>query len=185
MKKPSFIPHMSLVITCVLLFSACAPRYCKEQVEMNKTLETFGKNSAKTHGMKFLFVGDATDSQGVRYCIALQCSKPTQLDEGRQFAMNFFNEFYTMLTHDQSVTIFNQSCRQDDPHFPETIAIEKMGFRIGYWDENTERYKPPYLAQILFADKTFHYYEADPKTQELRLIFKESLDDAQKIQNEN
>jgi hypothetical protein len=45
------------------------------------------------------------------------------------------------------------------------------------------RPKPPYIAQILFQNCHFYFYEADPTTQALRLIFKESYENVVRFKN--
>ena len=51
---------------------------------------------------------------------------------------------------------------------PSALNPTFFGFRVGFWDKNTDRPQPPYIAQILAGDGWVSFYLADPKTQALQ-----------------
>jgi hypothetical protein len=57
-------------------------------------------------------------------------------------------------------------------------------YRIVFWDKEMDRPKPPYIAEILFQDSHFYFYDADPQTQELRLVLKAPYEQVIAYRNE-
>ena len=62
--------------------------------------------------------------------------------------------------------------------YTEQVNMNQIGFKIAYWDKNVERPQAPHLAEIRFIGRILYYYEADPKTQALRLVLQEPYDEA-------
>lgn len=155
----------------------------KTQV-MLKVVDSFGEELAKKNDMFFHGVGNITDNRNIQYGLIFHDFHKLTLDEGRIFATTLFNEFFGKLSTNFIIDDYNTYLREYSKKCTGTqllgpkILPEQAGFYITYWDENMDRLQKPYLAQILFCDGAFHYYEADPQTQLPVLVFKESLAEA-------
>lgn len=177
------IPTRTFGALGLLLFalSACQPRHPEvachgipEEVALDTSLDKFGQATAQKYGMRFLFVGKVEDNVLARYSLAFLCPKECSLAEGQQLAANVSRDFWEMLQHDQSVKEHFELVRDrmfNSKH--EKVEMMRAAFRIGFWNEEVNRPKPPFLAEILLNDNMFSYYEADPETQALRLVLQE------------
>ncbi len=58
--------------------------------------------------------------------------------------------------------------KKENSKWDTDINSSKLGFKIGFWNENVDRPLAPYLAHILVADRTVKYYYADSNTQALQ-----------------
>ena len=165
------------------------PKYLggDEFVGMCWTLDEYGTQVAKKEDMQFYLVSNVTSSTEPNpdYFLAFFDSHTKTLPEGRILASSLAQDFWKMVTTSPEV-----QCYQDDNRkfyinnsyykdiFTEKANMNQVGFKIAYWDKNVERPQAPYLAEIRFIGGVLHYYEADPQTQALHLIFQESYDQA-------
>ena len=116
----------------------------------------------------------------------MNSSEKMGLNEGRRSATDLLAAFITMLRTDKRIQTYLTST-DNDPYYQgrpgvrpkiNVRGINNIGLRIDFWDENVDRIMPPYLAQIIFEGGNFYYYEGDPETLELKLISKESYQEA-------
>jgi len=150
----------------------------RAEVAMHYALEEYGREVATAHDMQFLIAGDTTDDKGIIYCLTFRSGATMRLEKGRLFAARQVKDFLKMLQTSPEVKAFNALLRKENPTFAEEAQIANVGYKIVFWDKSTKRVQKPYLAQILFSNKTFYFYRTDPKTQKLELIFKEAYVDA-------
>ena len=178
--------RISLTITLIALsffVSSCtAPKYCgtKEDREIAYTIEDFGKSRARAFGMHFLLVGKATFGENTRNCVAFTDSRNISLPDGRNLAVALAQQFVALNKTDALIQQDFSKAYSGYSKRKETLdqyIINHLGFRIAYWDAEMNRPKAPHLAEIQFYDGEIHYYEADPQTQALQLVFKETYDD--------
>lgn len=170
-------------------FEELAERYqqytgpAKTQV-MLRVVDSFGEELAKKNDLIFHGVGNITGNQNIQYGLIFHDFHKLTVDEGRIFAITLFNEFFDKLQNNSIIHNYNTYLQEYYKKIKSTQLIgpeilpEQAGFYITYWNENMDRLQKPYLAQILFSDGIFHYYEADPQTQLPVLVFKESLAEA-------
>ncbi|MDB6081583.1 MAG: hypothetical protein JWO53_855 [Chlamydiia bacterium] len=103
------------------------------------------------------------------------------LEQARVFAANIFGTFFDKLKTNTGVKAYNDflvesfSGRKDVPTVGPEVMISQAGLQVTFWDENMDRIQKPCVAQILIHDGICSYYEADPQTQKLQLIFKEPV----------
>ncbi len=145
----------------------------RAEVAMHYALEEYGRQTAKANDMQFLIAGDTTDDKGITYCLTFRTQQTMRLEKGRLFATRQVQDFLTMLQACPEVKTFNAFVKKQ-----QMAQIENVGYKIVFWDDSTKRVQKPYIAQILFSNKTFYFYRTDPKTQKLELIFKEAYVDA-------
>lgn len=162
-----------------------------EERAMSWELDSYASKLAQTYGMKFHRVGDTTEDQESDYFISFQDQHRITLEEGKIFAATFAENFLHKLRTDPIVLKYHEKTQNQrkkmryPPFISDEIVPRQMGFQIGYWDENVERPQKPYLAQILFVGGIFYFYEADPKTQALQLVYEESYEEALAYRNKN
>lgn len=166
-----------LVLSCLIGCCSCGRAKYKsgwpEENAVSYAIDDFGVQEAKRYGLKMLFVGNVTDSWDVHYCVTFLCDRAMRLEEGKKLARPILDDFYQMLTKEPKVRRYALrylAYKGDDerPRLTDTVAL-----KIAFWDKDVNRPKPPHLAQILFVNNTFYYYDADPHTQELRLMHQE------------
>jgi hypothetical protein len=148
------------------------------------------KRLGKKYDLDLIRIGDFTDSKQYHYYSASFVSdRKFSLQEGRILAAWVFDDFYNILKTDKTVKDYHRRLLEEHPHGaisspqPDDIDPKEACFKIVFWDDNIDRIMPPHLAQILLLDGVFSYYEADPKTQELRLILKEPYEETLAFRN--
>lgn len=148
-----------------------------EDVIATRSLTAFGRVLANEYGMKFLFVGDVTDNppdkSTVYYCLNFSSPKKMNLEEGQAFARSIAQKFEEWLQKDGSVKRQFDALRRIGVPVEERPSLARAAFRIDFWDEQVDRQMPPFLAEVFFVQGTISYYQAEPETQELRLVLKE------------
>ena len=158
-----------------------------EFVNMCWTLDAYGIEVAKKEGMQFYLVSNVTSSTepDPDYFLAFFDSHSKTLPEGRILASSLAQDLWKKVTTSPEVQCYQDDNRKfyaNNPYykniFTEKANMNQVGFKIAYWDKNVERPQAPYLAEIRFIGGVLHYYEADPQTQALRLIFQELYDQA-------
>jgi hypothetical protein len=157
---------------------------------LNWELDAFGHEIAKQYGMKFHKVGSILESRFAYYGLIFQdFHHLITLDEARIMATTVIENFWKKLQNNP-VVLKNIEARNEEviryngkTILPNTAQFNDVALRIDFWDENVERPSSPYIAQIIFSEGLFYYYEADPKTQELKLVFKEPYEEALTFRN--
>jgi hypothetical protein len=97
----------------------------------------------------------------------------------RVLALSFTKAYLSeLLSNKYTLAWYGQKQKRYPKYFPEKLSLKNVGIRIAFWDQNVERPKAPYLAEIDFYENTFRYYEADPQTQALKLVLEESYEKA-------
>jgi hypothetical protein len=181
-RRAHAIEYISYFLLFLSLTTACtSPKYTSENyqdIDLLWAMDDYGERFAKSHGMKFLYLGDVTGTQRSFYCIALLDNRPTTIEQGKKFAIYLLRDFANMMHTDGAVLNCFKFYKKMSPEKPLKLPLKKIGFKITYWDNDMNRFKPPYLAEIIFAEGVCYYYEADPVSQKKRLVFKESYEDA-------
>jgi hypothetical protein len=99
------------------------------------------------------------------------------LADGQQLAKSLVKQFWQMLQKDPIVHKHIEFYQKRGIPNANGIALERAAFRIGFWDAEVNRPKAPFLAEILYLNRVIYYYEADPITQEIHLVYKEDYDE--------
>jgi hypothetical protein len=160
----------------------------KTHKAMAWALDKFGCQVAKKYQLQFFRIGDFTDVRPYHYySFSFTSDKKTILEEGRILGATLFEEIRNALYTTPEIDAYRHWYHEDfhkTTPFNPTPELEQMCFKVVFWDENVDRMMPPHLAQILQLDGVFSYYEADPKTQELHLVFQEPYEEAIAFKNQ-
>ncbi len=102
---------------------------------------------------------------GMIWAINLVDHKQLTLDEARVEILSVFDN-YKQLTVDnpnfmKTYQVYTET--NGDPLFNET----KIGIKLAFWDENVDRPRPPYVAQIRVAKGEIKYFFVADETQRL------------------
>jgi len=179
----------SLCIGCLCVFSSCASRYdhTKSYRASTDALEYFGQISSKQYGLRFAaeatYIGPNNEVNFMSY----SSTKDMKLDQGRMLAIRLANDYtaYNLSNLALRKPFIEAYAKSSRTLSFENFAFKQLGFRISFGNIDGKRPELPYLAEIQLRDKTFYYYEANPETQALELIFEESYDDAIIFKNAN
>ena len=144
--------------------------------------DRYAREVGKAKGLELLVVGNVTDAMGIAYCLMMRSAKSMTYDEARPFAIGLVEDFWQMLHKIPEVQGYmDLRVRESRDSYTRELSLKNVGYRLTFWDKEVNRPLPPYVAEVLFVAGTFYYYEADPKTQALRLIHKESYDEAMRF----
>jgi hypothetical protein len=101
------------------------------------------------------------------------------IQSGRALAVTFIKDYLNEMQNNRDTATWYACERENWPsRYSGKLSPKYIGVRIAFWDENVERPKAPYLAEIDFYEDKFLYYEADPKTQALKLVHEETYEEA-------
>jgi len=157
----------------------CGPDYQKKMVW---ALDKFGCKLAQKHQLQFFRVGDFSDVTPYHYyAFSFTSDKSRTLEEGRVLGATLFEEIRQAIYTLPEVEVHRKTTHEKfdkNTPYPPTPDLRDLCFKVVFWDENVDRIMPPRLAQILLFEKVLSYYEADPKTQELRLVYQEPFEEA-------
>ncbi len=113
------------------------------------------------------------------YGIWVTAKTDETVKSGRENAVKFLQDYLKEIQANKETTkYFEYNCIARPSKYSGKISLKNVGFRIAYWNDQVERPKAPFLSEIDFYDNTFRYYEADPKTQALKLVLEESYEKA-------
>lgn len=183
---PELQPHSSLTGLPEKMFYKSSERRREEYSgpsesrEMQKVVDKFGEELAKKNDLVFHCVGSTTDNRNTWYSIIFHDFHRRTIDEGRSLAANLFEEFFSQLPNNLVIQKYIKHLTESKPylHMGPDVLPEQVGFQITSWDEKMDRIQKPYLSQIVLDGGVFYYYETNPNTQELQLVFQESLAEA-------
>ncbi len=153
------------------------PQY---EADLYQMVDDYATAYCKKNNTQLIDVGDFTNpSKHLWFGVWLTCGDAEDLQRGRTRAIAFVKDFSSTLQQSKVANeYFQQSKRNHRSETVDSINPNLFGVKIAYWDKNVNRPQPPYLAEVTYCRGTFYYYQADPKTQALNLIFKESYEDA-------
>jgi len=150
-----------------------------EREPCRASMTKWGQAEARASQMTFFMNENVTDSPDVLFCLSFLDDHKKTLDEAKAFVRGFFARYVAFLETDPAVLAYCQSLNTfNSAWFPSTKPREGMiAFKIAYWDKEMNRYPSPYISEVVFAERTFFYYDADPATGELHLVLKERYKD--------
>ena len=168
------------VFSCIL--KLCENKYSGPQYEADlyQMIDDYAVAYGKNNNTELIHVGNfAYSSNSIRFGMWLRCYAAEELQQGRNRAITLACDFYNMLQQNKIVSnYFAELKRYYALDSADEINLYTIGIKIAYWDKQVNRPQPPYLAEITFLDEKFHYYQADPETQALKLVFEETYEDA-------
>ncbi|MBS0637169.1 MAG: hypothetical protein JSS12_06635 [Verrucomicrobia bacterium] len=166
------------LLICFLLLSC--QRYESEipiEREANKVLTSYAQEVAIDTNLQLLSVKHVTSSMYVHYCMAFTSDKNITIAEGKKLIQPIVVNFLQKLNNDPTIQAYGEFCERGEiakqNHFALPPRPANTAVKIAFWNHEMDRPKAPYLAEILFQDGSYHYYEADPETQALKLVLEE------------
>lgn len=171
---------------CCLLAVGCVGRLDgkEEAVDIEKkSLDALRKFIKNYQGGRFTCISTGSFCLPSKAIFKIWVTAKTQetIQSGRALALAFTKDYLAELQNNKDTSKWYAYEREHWPQwYSGELNLKYIGVRIAFWDANVERPKAPHLAEIDFYEDKFRYYEADPKTQALKLVFEESYDDAVK-----
>lgn len=179
----SLIVSILIIIAILALISPffekkySGPKY---ESDLYYLIDDYSTSWGKKNKCDVLKVGNFDrDHYKFPFGVWLRCDAEDNLIQGRARATQFVHDFYAMLQENE---IVNEYLSENTKIYKTGVYAKRdlnsIGVKIAYWDKNVNRPQKPSLAEITFLDGEFRYYEADPVNQALKLVHKESYDDA-------
>lgn len=182
---------------CVLAIGCICFAGCSGQLNISegggylnqRSSDAIKKFIKNYQGGRFTYISDGPfshlPSEAV-FGIWVTASTKETIQSGRALAVAFTKDCLTELQNNKdTLKFYAYECELLPSRHSGNLRLKYLGVRIAFWDENVERPKAPYLAEIGFYGGKFRYYEADPKTQKLKLVLEESYEDAVKLLESN
>lgn len=155
------------------------PQYCND---VFSSLRKYAIKLAERNHMKCLNsgIGEAIHNEKAAWSINLLSPHQWTVEEARPIVVNMIDDFFCLVYTNQFFPVYLREQHKISPkHFNKVLGIDCIAFKIGFWNENIDRYLPPYLAQVLVQEGKIIYYQANPKDQSLQeLPFEESFEEA-------
>lgn len=132
------------------------------------------------HNLEHLHTGFCTGNEGrcLSLCSFYLCSdQPFSLDEARLLAKDCITGYVCFIKNVPDTKVYLENCYEGCSSLPRGFQVDYVGVRIGFWTKNVDRMSAPYIAEMRFFNKTYHYYQADPKTQALVEVFQEPYEE--------
>lgn len=163
---------MSFVFAFFFLTVCCsyvAPEVLEDR-KARKHLDEFGEAWAKQHQMYYLgnCTGGLVDSTDCGWSVNFIDNHNTNLADAKVKAKALAEILWKRVASDPSFITVQKMHASHYSWASPNLSIERIGFKIAFWDENVERPLPPYIAQIQFRHGKLLYFYADPATQALK-----------------
>lgn len=179
MKRLSKMHKFFWVVSITISSTLCGsdiPLEQKAKME-NKSIAVVKNFVKKYQNGAFTYITDGhfanTSTEDV-FGIWVTSNRKVTLEIGKALAIDFLNAYFLELRTNQDVLSWYKELTEWHPkRYNGNLGLKNIRIRIAFWDENVERPKAPYLSEIDFAYGKFHYYEADPETQALKLVLEE------------
>ncbi len=144
-------------------------------------MDEFANAQIKKHDMKLLgtcIYGILVDYKECTWGFKTMSQKKMTLDEGKNLAHQMVSDYCEYVTTNPEFRKHTLDSRKRKPiiFHHEDLNPTQIGFKVAFWDEEVNRPKKPYLAEIRFANKEIHYYVANDDTQALEEVEVEFLD---------
>jgi hypothetical protein len=158
---------LAKIAALLFLLSSCMrPYQHPAEKNLRHSLERYGLQVAEKNHLQLLLVGSVNEVFS-DYCMLFTSDKEMTLEEGKALAVPLAQNLLNEVLHNSAVANFVANDRGKPPQ------ANNIGFKIAFWDKEVNRPNHLYLAQITLSAGILYFYEADPKTQKLILIFQQ------------
>jgi len=167
LKSPYLLALMVLVLWCCGCEIAHPPTY---SMKARASGGTFGRKMTKKYHLKLLGTGTGhiiDSSYKCDFAFNYMDNRKINLEEARVLAKSLAQEFSDLLFMDPVFATYREEVNREYPRHARELAIDQIGFKISFWDENVDRPLHPYIAQIRFIEGDLCYYYAESNTQAL------------------
>jgi len=125
----------------------------------------FAKEFCRKHQLDFVIQGTVGNNNydSCPFSFALRGSQLLGLSDSKELALTCGKELLSFVqTNANILTVMKHRAKMFGEEDPATVPEPRhMGFRISFWDENFDRRKQPYIAEIRFMHEKFSYFIAD------------------------
>jgi hypothetical protein len=138
-------------------------------IKMQDALDKFGDIIAQKRKWVYLHPGGKGLVKGkkTRWSNHWASEERVSLDQARMVAVSLYDQMWQWVNENSA---FSEELKERAQRYPKEgilILPGKIGFKIGFWDDQVNRYKAPAVSQILLADGKFYYLYADPRAEGL------------------
>jgi len=158
-----------------------APELIKNQWAFFEALDEYGKQLGKEYNLEFLLSSLENPVRGENFAFAMIFMGRQKLQE--KDAANLAKEIHTKIWNrfEEDPVYLNYIRSMEEKHKKISDQLwpprpEHFAFKISFWDEEMDRRKPPYVAQVIVVDgklKIFYAGEGDfleePKIEKLSI----------------
>ena len=173
MQNRTLIKRLGYVICLYLLTGLTLPA-CQKEHDYNPTWTRFkvlSEEFAKQFHQNWITSGTSMQLgdqfNRTHWAYTVMEVRDISLPEARILAAKMLRTILDAVLEDPLYINYYPQRHAEDPTHGDKIEPAGFGFRVTFWDQNMDRPKPSFIAQIQAADGwvTFHY--ADPITQAL------------------
>ncbi len=136
----------------------------------------------KYQGGRFTYISSGNfnyESPGNSFGLWVTGKTKETVQTARPIVLAFINAYVAELQDNKDIkTWYEYLCKTKPNYYSGNPSVKTVHMRIVFWDENVERPQAPYLAEIHYNNGVLQYYQADPKTHDLKLVKEESYEDA-------
>lgn len=135
----------------------------------------YAKEFARNNNLYHFHTGDGVSSnRSWDLCtFALMSYDEMSIENAQKLAHRCVDNYIIFLKEQPSVHAYFPPGIKEFSELHPGFQTNYVGVRIGFWTKEMNRIMPPYIAEIRFFDNVYHYYQANPETQELILIHEE------------
>lgn len=153
------------------------------EVAADRALDSIAERLAKQNGLKYLMcgMGGLIDSDKITWALSFTDDRQMTIEQARPMAVLLAKRLLAGMRNHMAFDIYLREVAKDKVHAEtnlKELSQKCLGFKIAYWDKQCNRPPEPYVSQVRVVGKKIYYYYADPKDHSLRLVLKETLDNA-------
>ncbi len=173
---------IALTVSCTLLiqvtFLKAADNILTYKDQTLQLTATFANNFAKSHQLNHYHTGSCTPGMAHSCCsFGLMGNQQMNLSELKILTHECVKTYIAFISAQPATNQFYFQKKEWQKSLPLGFQPDYVGIRIGFWTKDMNRQMPPYIAEMRFFNKTYHYYQADPETQKLILVNEEPYDE--------
>lgn len=160
-----------IAVLCVLfvctVFSLCALEHTgpKYDTVPRYAMDRLGEELAQENRLQLITsgLGSLVDAKDAPWALGFVMREPMTIEEARPLANRLAAKLVDLIHTDAS---FDHYLKSSEPG--RELNGDMIVYRLAFWDQNTDRYLAPYLAEVVFKNNQLYYYYADPQTQALQ-----------------
>lgn len=142
-------------------------------------LRQFGPQMAFEYNLTYLSGGTASPvDQKVIWILTFKSGEPKEISEARRQILELIDALWKEGSTDPVYAKYIVEYEKFLFRDKLTLSLKDFGIRVGYWDENVERFPKPYISQVAMMGEKIQYFYANPETQALEAPITETIEEA-------
>ncbi|MBA3957244.1 MAG: hypothetical protein H0X51_02455 [Parachlamydiaceae bacterium] len=174
----------------LVAFSPALEGLAPNQEQLNKTvtslIRNFGDQQEKKYNLVFLTHCTGVsilDCPEVIWAFNYRTDKKLKLEEARQLAVAMIDDYWQYFSKNPFFENYLKASFATISWMPKDVTPKRIGFKIAFWDDQVDRYPPPYISQIRVKDGIIQYFQREPNSPALQKPFEETFEQAFAIYN--